>query len=74
MFLVLAEGFSELLGEHGFFLLRLEAVSRTTRHKSQNASPLVDHQSRTNSRQNEAGIDGVSQASVRTGADIDGLP
>ena len=68
-FLVLPESVSELLGEHCFFLPRFETIPSHHQAESQDASPLADHQGRANRRQNQAGIDGMAQASIGAGAD-----
>ena len=79
MSLVLAEYVPELLNEHGLFLPAFQTVPDHNQADAQNTSPFINYDCRSDGRKNDAGVDGVPQARVRTGTDklmvfLDGDP
>ena len=65
---MLLEGFPELRGQHGFFLSRLEPIAEDDEGNPHDASPLVNRQGSAKRGQIDAGVNGMPETSIWSGA------
>jgi hypothetical protein len=66
---VFLECVPELLAEQLLFSFSFQAVPGQHQPNAHNAPPLVDHHSRTEGRENDAGLDWVPRTGIRASAD-----
>lgn len=66
---MLLKSFSELRGEHGFFLPSFDPVAENDQSDSDDASPAVDRQRSADGSQIDSGINRMAEISVGAGAD-----